>query len=223
MRLTVSTTGSFWASRPRTPRRSWQLCCASATGLGVSCFSICFILLNLHRMSLVLAISPPPRVLLILIFSTGGLSFVLIFAWPLLTLPQVVFTKSYWGWWVAIAFIWGHFAAAITMILPMWEIRHGILEAFGCAAPGSAAAAQAAEDKLQQDKRDAKRVSRLHCVLALDCFSPVSLCVRIAFRVSDRGWGLRHRRGWHQRRLLRPPNRAQARRAHPRPAKPCPP
>lgn len=55
------------------------------------------------------------------------LSFILIVAWPLLTLPQYTFTKSYWGWWVAIAFLWGHFAAIITIVLPIWEARAFIL------------------------------------------------------------------------------------------------
>jgi hypothetical protein len=52
----------------------------------------------------------------------GGLSLVLIIIWPLLTLPQGTFTKSYWGWWVAIAFIWGHCAAAITIIYPLYQV-----------------------------------------------------------------------------------------------------
>jgi len=65
-------------------------------------------------------------------YITGGiLSFVLIIAWPLLTLPQYNFTKSYWGWWVAIAFIWGHVAAIITIILPLWEARDFLLAVVG--------------------------------------------------------------------------------------------
>jgi hypothetical protein len=60
------------------------------------------------------------------------LTVILIFAWPLLTLPQPNFTKSYWGWWVAIAFIWGHCAAFICMVLPLWEARGIIMAIFGC-------------------------------------------------------------------------------------------
>jgi urea-proton symporter len=53
----------------------------------------------------------------------GGLSFVLIIVWPLLTLPQVSFSKDYWSWWVAIGFLWAHGAAVVTMVYPLWEIR----------------------------------------------------------------------------------------------------
>jgi hypothetical protein len=63
---------------------------------------------------------------------TGSLmTFVLILAWPLLALPQYTFTKSYFGFWVAIAFIWGHAAAVITIILPIWESREFLLHMFG--------------------------------------------------------------------------------------------
>eukprot|EP00285_Hemiselmis_virescens_P008888 CAMPEP_0173392260 /NCGR_PEP_ID=MMETSP1356-20130122/18847_1 /TAXON_ID=77927 ORGANISM="Hemiselmis virescens, Strain PCC157" /NCGR_SAMPLE_ID=MMETSP1356 /ASSEMBLY_ACC=CAM_ASM_000847 /LENGTH=820 /DNA_ID=CAMNT_0014350007 /DNA_START=20 /DNA_END=2482 /DNA_ORIENTATION=- len=63
---------------------------------------------------------------------TGALmTFVLLIAWPLLALPQKNFTKSYWGWWVAIAFIWGHLAAFITIILPIWEAREFLLHVLG--------------------------------------------------------------------------------------------
>ena len=36
----------------------------------------------------------------------GSLSIVLILIWPILALPAREFTKSYFGFWVAIAFIW---------------------------------------------------------------------------------------------------------------------
>ena len=45
--------------------------------------------------------------------------------------PQQNFTKSYWGWWVAIAFIWGHLAAIATVLLPVWESRGFIMHVFG--------------------------------------------------------------------------------------------
>lgn len=65
-------------------------------------------------------------------YITGGvLSVVLIILWPLLSLPQKNFTKPYWAWWVAIAFIWGHLAAFITVVLPVWEARGFLLNAFG--------------------------------------------------------------------------------------------
>jgi len=45
------------------------------------------------------------------------MTFVLIIAWPLLALPADPFSRSYFGWWVAIAFIWGHVAFIITVTL----------------------------------------------------------------------------------------------------------
>jgi len=58
----------------------------------------------------------------------GGLSFVLIIVWPLLTLPEAYFSKGYWNWWVAIGFIWAHVAAFITMVYPLYEIHEEIYE-----------------------------------------------------------------------------------------------
>eukprot|EP00960_Hanusia_phi_P044496 756670-Hanusia_phi.AAC.12 len=51
----------------------------------------------------------------------GGalLSIVLILIWPLLALPENPFSKSYFGWWVAIAFIWGHMAFLATVVYPV--------------------------------------------------------------------------------------------------------
>ncbi len=60
----------------------------------------------------------------------GGLSIVLIIIWPLLTLPEVSFSKSYWNWWVAIGFIWAHCAAFVTMVYPIWEIRQDLHDFF---------------------------------------------------------------------------------------------
>jgi hypothetical protein len=33
-------------------------------------------------------------------------------------------SKSYFGFWVAIAFVWGHFAFCVTVILPVWEVAY---------------------------------------------------------------------------------------------------
>lgn len=49
------------------------------------------------------------------------LSFVLVVLWPALALPAKVFDKKYFAFWVAIAFIWGHFAFIVTVLLPIWE------------------------------------------------------------------------------------------------------
>jgi len=50
-----------------------------------------------------------------------GMTLIMIFLWPALALPADTFTKSYFGWWVAIAFIWAHFAFAATVLLPIYE------------------------------------------------------------------------------------------------------
>jgi len=75
------------------------------------------------------------KVLMFSYWFGGGLSFVLIIVWPLLSLPQTTFTKSYWGWWVAIAFIWGHCAAAITIVYPLYQVRDLIMVALGLKTP----------------------------------------------------------------------------------------
>ena len=49
------------------------------------------------------------------------ISLVLVVLWPALALPAKVFDKKYFAFWVAIAFIWGHFAFAATVLLPCYE------------------------------------------------------------------------------------------------------
>jgi hypothetical protein len=72
----------------------------------------------------------------------GGLTLVLVVAWPLLALPAGDFSLAYWTLWVAVAFLWGHLAAAVTILLPLWEGRAAIRAALGLpvsppAAPGA--------------------------------------------------------------------------------------
>ena len=56
-----------------------------------------------------------------------GLTFVLILLWPIYTLPAGVFSEKYFTFWVAVAFIWGHVAALITVIYPIYEVRADII------------------------------------------------------------------------------------------------
>lgn len=50
-----------------------------------------------------------------------ALTFILVVAWPLLSIPAGVFSKAYFAFWVLLAIAWG-FAAAITMfVLPLSE------------------------------------------------------------------------------------------------------
>jgi len=64
-------------------------------------------------------------------YKTGGvLTLVLIILWPVLAIPAGHFTASYWGWWVALAIMWGLLAAISTILLPLWEARKPILAVF---------------------------------------------------------------------------------------------
>jgi Na+/proline symporter len=49
------------------------------------------------------------------------LTIVLIFVWPLLSVPAGVFTKSYFAFWVLVAIAWGFGAALIITVLPLVE------------------------------------------------------------------------------------------------------
>jgi SSS family transporter len=58
------------------------------------------------------------------VYGAGLLTLILIFLWPALSLPvgdEGVFTLSYMKFWVALAFIWGHVAFIITVLLPIYE------------------------------------------------------------------------------------------------------
>lgn len=57
-----------------------------------------------------------------------GLSFILIILWPLLTLPQDPFTRSYFTFYVALSFICGHVAMAITTFVPIYEFVYPEVE-----------------------------------------------------------------------------------------------
>ena len=50
-----------------------------------------------------------------------GLSIIMIPIWPLLALPQDPFSKSYFTFYVALSFIWGHIAMCITTFIPIYE------------------------------------------------------------------------------------------------------
>jgi len=56
------------------------------------------------------------------LYGAAIMTFVLLILWPALSLPAATFTKGYFGWWVALAFLWGHVAFIITVLLPMYEI-----------------------------------------------------------------------------------------------------
>lgn len=49
------------------------------------------------------------------------LSFVLIIAWPILTLPAGIFSKSYFTFWVVLSLIWGLIASFCCIFIPLIE------------------------------------------------------------------------------------------------------
>jgi hypothetical protein len=48
-------------------------------------------------------------------------TFILIFVWPILSVPAGVFTRSYFAFWVLVAICWGFGAAIVITILPLSE------------------------------------------------------------------------------------------------------
>lgn len=49
-----------------------------------------------------------------------------IIVWPCLTLPVGVFTKGYFGFWVAISLAWGLFGSIVIIGLPLYEGKASI-------------------------------------------------------------------------------------------------
>jgi hypothetical protein len=54
------------------------------------------------------------------------LTLILIFVWPILSVPAGVFSKSYFAFWVLVAIAWGFGAALIITILPLVESANEI-------------------------------------------------------------------------------------------------
>jgi len=56
------------------------------------------------------------------IFKWGtGLTVLFVIVWPALSLPEGVFSKSYFAFWVFISIMWGFCAAAVIIVLPVYE------------------------------------------------------------------------------------------------------
>jgi len=49
------------------------------------------------------------------------MTFILILAWPILSIPARIFTKGYFAFWVLLAIAWGFGAALIITLLPLVE------------------------------------------------------------------------------------------------------
>jgi SSS family transporter len=50
-----------------------------------------------------------------------GLTVVIVILWPALSVPEGVFTKGYFAFWVFISVIWGFVASATIIVLPIYE------------------------------------------------------------------------------------------------------
>lgn len=51
----------------------------------------------------------------------------LMVVWPALSLPALVFTETYFRFWVVLSFLWGVTSCVLMISLPLIESRHGIL------------------------------------------------------------------------------------------------
>ena len=59
------------------------------------------------------------------------LTILLIFVWPILSIPAGVFSKSYFAFWVLVAILWGFGAAIIITVLPLVESSEDISKVLG--------------------------------------------------------------------------------------------
>jgi Na+/pantothenate symporter len=59
--------------------------------------------------------------------ATWTFTAILVVAWPLLTLPAGVFSRSYFTFWVVLSLIWAVAATTIGIFLPFWESRASIV------------------------------------------------------------------------------------------------
>jgi len=63
------------------------------------------------------------------IFKYGlGLTIIFVIVWPALSLPEGVFSKSYFAFWVFISIMWGFCAAAVIITLPIYESSDAIMK-----------------------------------------------------------------------------------------------
>jgi len=55
-----------------------------------------------------------------------ALTLILIFIWPILSIPAGVFSKNYFAFWVLVAIAWGFGAAIVITVLPLTESQEDI-------------------------------------------------------------------------------------------------
>ena len=54
------------------------------------------------------------------------MTLILIFIWPILSIPAGVFSKNYFAFWVLVAIAWGFGAAIVITVLPLTESQEDI-------------------------------------------------------------------------------------------------
>eukprot|EP00967_Tisochrysis_lutea_P140368 scaffold256424_cov32-Tisochrysis_lutea.AAC.1 len=74
-----------------------------------------------------------------------GLSILLIFVWPLVTVCWGVFSKSLYTIWASVAFVWGFVGAFVIIFLPVYESSNTILNVLMCNTSAKQAASETAK------------------------------------------------------------------------------
>lgn len=77
---------------------------------------------------------------------------VLVFLWPLFTLPVGVFSKGYFTFWVILSFMWGITSCVLMIGLPLIESRHGILTVLSGGKMASRARRSGEEEEDDEDE-----------------------------------------------------------------------
>lgn len=68
-----------------------------------------------------------------------GLTFIMVIAWPVLTIPAKDFSLGYFTFWVILSFIWGLLATITMLVLPVAESIKGMLSAVSSREKGATA------------------------------------------------------------------------------------
>ena len=93
-----------------------------------------------------------------------GLTVVFVVLWPALSLPEGVFNKGYFSFWVFISVMWGFCAAAVIIVLPIYESWDDIMKVYVGFMEGVPAAKNDIEVKKEAAKSTA--AANMHIELA---------------------------------------------------------
>jgi len=59
-----------------------------------------------------------------------GFTIIMVVIWPILSIPAMVFTKSYWSMWVFISIAWAFVATGVIIVLPIAESKDTFINIF---------------------------------------------------------------------------------------------